>query len=496
MKNNTLIVILSKLDRKEMTRFEAFARSPYFNKHKDVIALVGYLSQIYPHFSEKKCDREVIFQHLYPALPHRQQQLAIIFTYALRLLEQFLVLEQWRQAGEIEDKTLYSKALRSRDLLFLIKNNTEGKAGGGRNGAGKSSGPAGIPQAAHDSQAYLQLARQAAEADQVAMQLGQTGSRLLDEKNSWLDAFYLTEKLKDACEWQQRKVLLKIEQQEDPILRPLLEFLDAHVENFGSFPPVIVYFRLCKLLIANEIKSYHATLAGIRQLEHFLPKETRQNVFNYLQNFCIQQINSGNQEFLRELFELYRYQLEKELLLVNGYLPEWHFKNIVTTGLRLDEHAWVRQFLENYRDSLHPEVRENAYSYNLAAFFYHLKNYEEVLRLLLSVEYTDLRYHLDAKSLLLRTYYDLEEEEALLSLTEAFRQFLKRNKSLSEFQKQGYFNLLRFTRLAFRLKMTKGFVPEKKWEADRKKLQAGLTSAETVFNQSWLKRVAAELENW
>ncbi len=175
-------------------------------------------------------------------------------------------------------------------------------------------------------------------------------------------------------------------------------------------------------------------------------------------------------------------------------MPEWHFKNIVTTGLRLDEHEWVRSFLENYRHRLRPEVEENAYSYNLAAYFHHLENYDEVLRLLLQVEYTDVRYNLDAKSLLLRTYYDLEESEALHSLTEAFKQYLKRNKSLSEFQKKGYFNLLNFTRKAFRLKTNREFTSSKKWEPELQNLRSELEAAETVFNKSWLEGKVAELE--
>ena len=68
MNNNKLIRLLEKLDRREMTRFLEFVQSPYFNKHQDVIQLTSYLSQIYPDFSDKKCNREVIFRHLYPAL--------------------------------------------------------------------------------------------------------------------------------------------------------------------------------------------------------------------------------------------------------------------------------------------------------------------------------------------------------------------------------------------------------------------------------------------
>ena len=89
--------------------------------------------------------------------------------------------------------------------------------------------------------------------------------------------------------------------------------------------------------------------------------------------------------------------------------------------------------------------------------------------------------------MLLRTYYDLGEEEALLALCEAFKQFIKRHRKLSDFQKKGYFNLLKFSRRAFKLKSSKGYAAPVKWQHDFEKLSAEIAEAETVFNKTWLE---------
>ncbi len=493
MNNNKLIRLLEKLDRREMTRFLEFVQSPYFNKHQDVIQLTSYLSQIYPDFSDKKCNREVIFRHLYPALPHDQSKLAVIFTYTLRLAEKFLVMEQAPKEGLFENKSLFFKALRERNLLFLLKFSLGENVGKVNNSTGKKASNS-IENDLEDSRFYEEQYRLSAEEDAIAMQLGQHESEFLTKKQQWLDAFYLSEKLKDGCELLQRSVLLKKTFEEDALLKKAVETVHQFPEKYDRFVAVSVYARVYELLESHNPEQYTPVSDFIRQRIHLLPAPALQNIYNYLQNFCIQQINLGNRRFLRELFELYRFQLEQNLLIVEGHLPEWHFKNIVTTGLRLDEHAWVRSFLENYRSSLRPEVEENAYSYNLAAYFYHLEKHDEVLRLLLQVEYTDVRYNLDAKSLLLRTYYDLDEEEALHSLTESFKQYLKRNKSLSEFQKKGYFNLLMFARKAFRLKISRDFTNPKKWQRDFLKLKDKFTGTEAVFNRSWLEGKIEALE--
>jgi hypothetical protein len=479
MKNNPLIAQLATLSRKEMTRFAEFAASPYFNKHKHVLALAGYLSEIYPDFSERRCNRETIFRQLFPGLPHQQAQLAIIFTYTLRLLEQFFIVEKLSAEGRLEDKTLYFNQLRKRNMTDLLKTDWEPIGG-------KRLGVAG-EQGSKPDNFYEEKIRTAAEKDAISLRLGHTETHFLEEKQGYLDAFYMTLSLRDACERTQRYRLLKTLPPTFSFFEKMVETLVEQPDHFHQNPAVKVYHQLYKLLKDNTLQLFPNCKATIQENEAYFDREELQNLYNYLQNFCIQQINNGHQQFLAEVFKLYQLQLDRQLLMVDGVLPEWHFKNIVTTGLRLDERQWVRDFIEIYRAKLADSVAENAYSYNLAVWFYHVGKPAEVLPLLLQVEYTDLRYNLDAKSLLLRTYFDLEEEEALLAHAEAFSQFVKRNKSLTDFQKKGYFNLIRFSQRTFKLKMQAGFAKQEKWLEAQQKLAEDMANAEPIFNRAWLE---------
>ncbi len=273
----------------------------------------------------------------------------------------------------------------------------------------------------------------------------------------------------------------------------LINCLSEEEAAFENFVSIKIYFQVYNLLKNNDLSSFHKCLETVNERFVQFSREEAQNIFNYLQNHCIEQINRGNLAFLQEIFKLYKLQLESQLLLVNGVLPEWHYKNIVTTALRLDEREWVRDFIELFRPSLAADVADNAYSYNLAAYFYHIGQQKVVLPLLVQVEYTDLRYNLDAKSLLLRTYFDLGEDEALLAHAEAFTQFVKRNKSLTDFQKKGYFNLIRFAKKVFLLKQQHGFVKKEKWQETLDKLQSAMKMEETVFNKAWLEMKLEEV---
>ncbi|HFA47420.1 MAG TPA: hypothetical protein ENJ95_00225 [Bacteroidetes bacterium] len=477
MTNNTLIKTLSRLDKKKLTRFREFAASPYFNKHKEVIALITYLSTVYPNFTEKKCSRHFIFKQVFPKSPFEQKKLAIVFTYATRLMEQFFRVEEARfQEKSLEDNSLLLRHLRRYNLNGFLQKKWKGNIGGVNET---------LPKPSSTRELEKQM-KQAAENDACAVHLSDYSFNFLEEKQALLDVYYLTEKLKDACELVQRSNYLKQRFEPTPLLVSALEVAQKQEAYLRRYWLPGIYSNLYKLLKNNDLEQYPRIKKEVEKHAADLSDTELQYIYNALQNFCIQQINQAEPGFLRQLFDIYILQLERNLLLVGGYLPEWHFKNIVTTGLRLKEHAWVKDFIEKSRPVLHPGIAENAFGYNLANYYYHTKNYGEVLRLLVEVEYTDLRYNLDAKSLLLRTYFDLGEEEALMALTDAFRQFLKRNKALKEFKKMGYYNLIKFSRRAFRLKMQRHFTKQKKWENDLKKLREKVDAAETIFNREWL----------
>lgn len=481
MKKNPLIVQLAKLSRKEMTRFSEFAASPYFNKHKAVRALTSYLSEIYPDFSDKKCERFAIYQKIFPKTAHNQAQLAIVFSYAARLLEQFLIVETLEAEGFLADKSLYYKQIRQRGVVSMLALDWPSQKDN------PSFNPFGneIPFQRRPSHKWQEI-QSLTEKDAISIKMGQASTRFLMEKHEKLEDFYLAETLKDACELLQRSLILKAPAPSWPLYENLVDLLNRFPEMLESHPTAAVYLIFFNFLKNGAEGQFEKCMKAIRDYEQMFSREEQQTLYNYLQNFCIKQINKGEQLFLKELFWLYKLQLDNQLLLEDGKLPEWHYKNIVTTGLRLEELTWVREFIENYSECLPDHVAGNAYSYNLAVWYYHIGKPSDVLPLLLQVEYTDLRYNLDAKSLLLKAYFDLEEEEALIAHAEAFIQFVNRNKSLTDFQKRGYVNLVRFTLRIFKLKLGEIFIKEEKWHSEIRKTKQALENVETVFNRTWL----------
>ena len=192
-----------------------------------------------------------------------------------------------------------------------------------------------------------------------------------------------------------------------------------------------------------------ATFEELKKLldEHTgkFPASEARDMYAYAQNYAIRKINAGEKRFLREYFDLSKAALEKELLLVDGDLSPWTYKNLVIAALRVGEFDWAEQFIRDYKSSINEKFRSNAYNYNQGALLFFKGQFGEALRLINQVEYTDIFYALDTRTMQIKIYYQLDEWDPMQSAIEAFKVYLRRNKTLSENVKVLYNNFLKYT---------------------------------------------------
>lgn len=481
MTGHKIFEMLSSLSRREMTRFREFAESPYHNKHRDVKALAEYLSDVYPDFAERRCCRAAVFVQLFPGLTHDQAKLALVFTYTRRLLEDFLAQEQF-QPDTAEQQLRLLRELRSRKLFELYEKKLQNTEAALREQPGNSSAQ------------YFRRYGFAAEADTYFTQVERRRTDdSLQVKENQLDKFYLAEKLRDACEMQVRRHILKVDYS-SRLLEAVLKEVGDNLPEYARDPAIYLYYRIYLMVSRQEPQFYFEAFDALLEKEAGFSAPDLAELYNYFQNYCIRRINQGDETFLGEIFRLYSRLLDKELLYEDGILSEWHFKNIVTTGIRLRQMDWARSFIEQQKERLDPEVRDNAYRFNLASFYHAAGQYDEVLRLLLQVEYSDLRYALGAKALLLRTYYELREFEALDSLVGSMRQYLQRNQLMADFHRNGHHNLFKFTRRAAHIRINLGFVSPEKSRAELERLRQDVARAGEIFNKGWLIEKVEGLE--
>ena len=155
--------------------------------------------------------------------------------------------------------------------------------------------------------------------------------------------------------------------------------------------------------------------------------------FSILQNHCAIEINKGNDSFYNELFEIYKIQIQQKILLSQNHILNHDlYLNIITTSLRLGQIAWAEDFLITYKKYIIDEFQLDAFNLNKARITFYKKEYTQVIELLSQIQYINIFYNIDARKLLIQTYYELKEWNVLNSTINSFKIFLHRNQSLSE----------------------------------------------------------------
>lgn len=281
----------------------------------------------------------------------------------------------------------------------------------------------------------------------------------------YLDRFYLIRKLELCCEIFNVQNVFAHEHQ---IF--LLDEILTHLENrsYDDVPVIVIYFRILMTLRESENEDHYYLLRSLLiQHEDVVAKQALRDMYKYVLNYCIKKINLGNVSWQKELFDIYKVTLQSRVLLTEGVLSHRDFKNIITISLRQRELAWAEEAIPLYLPQLDAKERDNARKYNTANLFFHKGDFSGALRLLQQVDFSDIFYDLDARSIVLKTWFELDEEDSFEYHAAAFRTFLKRNKSVSEYQRTIYENLIRYTSRLMRIGGKRKQILELKEEIQR-----------------------------
>lgn len=305
----------------------------------------------------------------------------------------------------------------------------------------------------------------------------------LEEVIESLDTYYFIEKLKYCAALLHYKNFLTVEG-EVPLLNEILKYLNS--KDLTGIPAIEIYRRIILSYTEEDGASHFLKLKEliVAHQKLFVLDEVK-NMYVFAMNYCINQINDGKSDYLKEVLFLYKQALENDVLLNDGYLSQWDYKNIVTTALRVKDYKWAEKFLTGYKTKLPKEDRQNAYTFNLARYYFSIKNYDQVLQLLQEVKYNDIFYQLDSKITLVKTYYELGEWQPLYSLKDSFRILLRRKRLITPQQQANYNNLLKFSMRLFKIDV--------KDTGKLRALKAEIVLASNVADKSWLMEKVNEL---
>ena len=468
--NNKLYTILRTFDKIEMNRLEKYILSPYFNKNQYTTQLFGLLMKNVESKNAKELVKEDVWKILFEKEKYDDVRFRKINSDLLKLVEGYL-------AQQLYDENPLHQA------IYLMEAVTRKKLDKLHNSTVKSAQELSKKQQYRPASYYF-YQFQIEKNYYKIMDFQRDDKSNIEEIINNLDQFYLAEKLKYYLDILARQ---KVISHEYNLL--FIEEIKAHLEkvDYEAIPPVSIYYHIYLTYIYPENDEYYYKLRGLVQKNiNTFPPDEAYSIYLTMLNYCIAKINKNSIPFLEEYVNMFDELLKNEIIIDQIEISPYNFRNAIVAANRLKKYEWAENLIVNYQHKLPEDIRENTVKTNLASVYFYQKKYDKVIDLLRAVEFPDVLANLNAKSLLLLSYYDMEEINLLDSFIESFKVYINRHKNIAQERKELYLNQIKFVKKLSEL-------PPR----DRKalqKLKEELEATKNVASLNWLKEKVAELE--
>ena len=204
--------------------------------------------------------------------------------------------------------------------------------------------------------------------------------------------------------------------------------------------------------------------------------------FSHLNIFYLLNISSGNQEFIRELFENYKFMIQKNLY-VSGereFINFSEYRTILLYALRLKEFEWAESFIKRFEKHHNPEMSKNILNYSKAVLTFEKGELDDSLKYLSTLELDDIILKLDSDALLLMIYYEKDYIDSALSVADSFKYYVKSTKILSDQVVKNQSDFIKYMKCILKHKLT-GMS-----SFDYEKLREDISNNKTVRRKNWL----------
>lgn len=459
MEKSALVRLIRSFSPVELRDVRKFLNSPFFNQREDLTRLFEWI--VATHDLEK----EKAWKHLFGATSIDNPKMRLLMSYLHQLMEQYIAVKELTSDNQRVQLNA-AVGYRKRGLSDAFERT--------RKALEKNLDL----QASRNAQYHEMQYRLNWEAHQLAYAQNPTDLSRLQDLSETTDVIFLAQKLQLICLLSAHQSVYRADRHAG-----WDEYLVGRAEQpqFAQLPAIAVYLHCYRMLQYPEEELHFQEFKTIllNQSDCFSPEEMH-GLYILAINYCVRQLNAGARRFSNEALDLYKKGLAKGYLFENGMLTRFTYYNIVAAGLQTGELDWVRFFINEYKNRLEKRYRESSFSFNLARLEYANQNYGFVLELLQKANYRDPLLNLSAKTLLLKTYYDLGEHDLLQSHLDAMRNYIHRKRVIG-YHRTNYLNIIRYMEKVIRLNQ---------WDkAALDALQTALAKEEVLSEKAYFQKI-------
>lgn len=462
MQNSHIIIVLRTFSKKELRDLQKWLESPFHNQREDVLLLLKYLTTNDHLENERYLKKEKIYNKIFKGEPFDDAKLRQTMYFLLKSVEAFLVYQQTNNeelhmqitlAGVYRERKLekaFKKAVRQIENLHV--------------------------EMPYRNQQFLRYEYLLQQEQYLFLESQERTIKMnLQEVSDALDITYVADKLRQSCLMLAHQAVYKA-MYKIGLIDEVLHYVESN--QLTENPAIGIYYYLYQTM-AEPQKPEHFEALEKQILRHgkVFPSKERKDIYLGAINYCIQMLNLGKDAYWRKAFDLYRLGLEEEILVTDGTIGPYLFRNVTAAGLKLKEYEWVDFFIHKYKDFLEEKHRDNFFQFNLARLRFEQNDYKSAIQLLAQTDFDDVLIHLGAKTMLLKIYYELDETDALESLLESMRTYLNRKELVGAYR-PNYQNIIRYTKKLVRIN------PYDK--VRKEKLREEILKANPLSERDWL----------
>ena len=478
LSSTKLISIVRLLSNDEFKSFGKWLQSPWCNSNKKLVELYKLIQKQYPEFSSKTLTKERLFSRLYPGKKYDDKWMRNIMGAMSKQVEKFLRHQRLEKDEILSDKLLAEEFLERHKNDWFNKqtetliNKIELKE-------------------TKETEDYLLLAQVHEDLYRhtTSAKINPNKQSPLQISNLYLDTFYSISKWRIFTEMLERNMIL----QEDIELDKKLASLSSITRHL-DIPVINIYKQRINIGEAPILDNYYLLKNHFLSEFERVPKWDQKLLIFYLINTAIRLWIKGEDKLVNELFELYKFGLERQLLFHYGRLTGSTFRNIVATANILGHFEFSYSFINNYNNALPPGIRKDLETWAIGHCLHKQNKLVEAIDLLSAYEFKTDDNAIIGKVLILECYFDASlidgtYVDLFFDFSNAFMKYIKRNRIYSDNRKMAYYNMIKYTQ-----KLCNIFHFSIEKAKDIKLLKSAVNNDQNLQSRQWLKNKIAEME--
>lgn len=483
VKSFLLLELLENFTAAELEGLERIVNCTYFNTDKYVIKLFNALQQI---IRKKSSLNEEKILKIYDKVfedartkktlnPQQQTTLRAKMSALMRLAERFLMIEALAENDDSQTELLQKKLLEKKQ--FRLFNRDINKRRKQLNGQLK------------DLEYYTHLYKiESGKLDYLYRSGKWIKEDNLPELMESLDIYYLLNRLSlhlTALSFQDISAAKSYDFYVIDTLKAL-----ADLRQYAHHPLIQIYRTIIDLMETKSHDIYLQLIDLLDSHEDLISADNLNDFYTAATNFCVHKVKTGDFNYYRHIFDLYRIMDNKNLLLENNIMPAGKLKNMVSTGCRVREFDWAAELIDKYYTFLRKDIRGAARNYNLGLIAFHKKEYQQALDYLYTLDNIDFNHDLNRRIMIVKSHYEIETEykETTAQVFRSVEKYVQGNKLITVKNRTAYKNFIRLLINLYRVRHSEGKMT---LESIKNKLE----KSEFISDKIWLLEKIKELEN-